>query len=99
MHTLDLHPDVTPDISRIMDYYEATAGKQLAEEFYNDLQVAFHKAAQSPEIYHAREHGFRRVQLERFPYHFLFRIIDSQSIRILVVRHHRRKPLLGLDRV
>ena len=40
----------------------------------------------------------RRVNLDRFPYHFLFRI-HGDTVRILVVRHHRRHPLYGRQRV
>jgi hypothetical protein len=40
-----------------MDRYEATASKQLAEEFYADLQAAFQKAANHPELYYARDRG------------------------------------------
>jgi hypothetical protein len=37
------------------------------------------------------------VNLERFPFHFLYRIVDDR-VRILVVRHHRRRPSLGMHR-
>ena len=34
------------------------------------------------------------MNLERFPFHFLFRIVDDR-VRVLVVRHHSRRPSLG----
>jgi hypothetical protein len=37
------------------------------------------------------------VNLHRFPYHFLFRVV-GHDVRILVVRHHRRHPSLGIRR-
>lgn len=80
-----------------MDYYEDVAGPKLADEFYAELQTFFQKAADSPEAYDIREQDLRRVNLERFPYHFLFRILGDR-VRILVVRHHRRRPSLGLHR-
>lgn len=94
---LEFHSQVASDISRIMDYYEGVAGGQLADEFYGELQAFFQKAADSPEACDIREHDLRRVNLERFPYHFLFRIVRDR-VRILVVRHHRRRPSLGLHR-
>jgi plasmid stabilization system protein ParE len=94
---LGFHPQIASDISRIMDYYEEASGHQLADEFYSDLRSCFQKAANSPEAYDIRERDLRRVNLERFPYHFLFRIVDDQ-VRILVIRHHRRRPSLGLHR-
>ena len=76
---LEFHPQVTADISRIMDYYEDVAEPQLADEFYRELRSFFQRAAESPEAYEISEHDLRRVNLERFPYHFLFRIIRKPS--------------------
>ena len=95
---LEFHREITADISRIMNYYEDVAGQQLADEFYAELRTFFQKAADSLETYNVRELDLRRVDLERFPYHFLFRIVDGQTVRILVVRHHKRRPSLGLHR-
>ena len=94
---LELHPQVATDISRIMDYYEGVAGPKLADDFYIELRSFFQKAADSPEAYDIRVHDLRRVNLERFPYHFLFRIVRDR-VRILVVRHQRRRPSLGIGR-
>jgi len=54
-------------------------------------------AANSPETYAIRERGIRRVNLDRFPYHFLFRSVRD-VVRILVVRHHSRHPSVGMSR-
>lgn len=94
---LEFHKEIAADISRIMDYYEDVAGPQLADDFYAELRAFFQKAADSPELYAIREHDLRRVNLERFPYHFLFRIVGD-TVRILVVRHHSRRPSLGTHR-
>ena len=94
---LRFHRQIASDISRIMDYYEDVAGQQLADEFYTELRSSFQKAADSPEAYGIRERDLRRVNLERFPFHFLFRIVDDR-VRILVVRHHSRRPSLGIHR-
>jgi plasmid stabilization system protein ParE len=95
---LEFHPQVSSDISQIVRYYEEVAGLQLADEFYSELRTAFLRAAGSPESIAIREHGIRRVNLERFPYHFLFRVIEDDVVRILVVRHHGRDPRLGIGR-
>ena len=94
---LEFHRQVASDISRIMDYYENRAGLKLADDFYAELRAFFEKASESPEAYSVRERDLRRVNLERFPFHFLFRVVN-ESVRILVVRHHRRRPSLGLRR-
>jgi plasmid stabilization system protein ParE len=71
---IEFHKLVASDISCIMEYYEDAAGLQLADEFYEELRAFFKKAIDSPESYAIRERDLRRVNLERFPWHFLFRI-------------------------
>lgn len=94
---LEFHRQVASDVSRIMEYYENIAGPQLADEFYAELRAFFNKASESPQSYAIRERDLRRVNLERFPFHFLFRVVNEQ-VRILVVRHHKRRRSLGRDR-
>jgi plasmid stabilization system protein ParE len=92
-----LHPKVYSDIASIMEYYERVSTPGLADEFYRELRRRIQKAADRPESFAIRERDIRRVNLWRFPYHFLFRIVDD-SVRILVVRHHGRHPAFGTSR-
>ena len=94
---LVLHPTVHSDIDEIMGYYERVATRQLANEFYAELRYYMQQAAERPESFPIRERDLRRVNLQRFPYHFLFRIVGD-VVRILVVRHHRRRPTVGVSR-
>jgi plasmid stabilization system protein ParE len=94
---LVLHPKVYSDIDKIMAYYEQVATVDLANEFYAELRHFMVAAAARPESFAVCEGDVRRVNLRRFPYHFLFRIVDD-AIRILVVRHHGRHPSLGIRR-
>ena len=55
------------------------------------------QAAERPESFPIRERDIRRVNLQRFAYHFLFRIVGD-VVRILVVRHHGRRPTVGIRR-
>jgi toxin ParE1/3/4 len=55
------------------------------------------QAEERPESFSIRERDNRRVNLQRFPYHFLFRIVGD-VVRILVVRHHSRRPTVGVRR-
>jgi plasmid stabilization system protein ParE len=94
---LVLHPKLATDIGRIMDYYEQVATPELADEFYAELRHFIGEAAARPESFAIRERDLRRVNLRRFPYHFLYRTVGD-TVRILVVRHHRRHPSLGIAR-
>ena len=94
---LVLHPKVYSDIDSIMAYYEEVATTELANEFYAELRHFMTEAAARPESFAVRERDIRRVNLHRFPYHFLFRIVGD-AVRILVIRHHSRHPSLGAGR-
>ena len=94
---LILHQKVYSDIDKIMDYYEQADIPELADELYEELRHFMAEAAESPETFSIRERDIRRVNLKRFPYHFLFRIVGD-VVRILVVRHHSRHPSFGIRR-
>ena len=91
------HPRVHSDISKVMDYYERVATLELADEFYCEFRAAVKAIAEKPQSVSLRKGDFRRVNLRRFPYHFLFRIVGD-SLRVLVVRHHYRRPSFGTRR-
>ena len=95
--SLEFHPLARSDISRIMDYYEDAGGPELADEFYSELWTFLRKAVNSTDSYAIREGDIRRVNLDKFPFHFLYRVVNDR-VRILVVRHHNRRPSLGLRR-
>jgi hypothetical protein len=67
---LVFHREVYSDVDEIMQHYERTATPQLAVDFYAELLEAMVQAVKSPESYSIREGDIRRVNLERFPYHF-----------------------------
>jgi toxin ParE1/3/4 len=94
---LVLHREVHSDVDAIMKYYERVASPELADDFYAELRRLMLDASEQPESFSIRERDLRRVNLHRFPYHFLFRIVGD-AVRILVVRHHRRSPALGVHR-
>lgn len=94
---LDVHPRVYSDIDRIMERYERVATRQLADEFYAEVRRLMVAAARNPKRFAVRERDIRRANLTRFPFHILFRIV-GETVRILVVRHHRRHPSYGMSR-
>lgn len=80
-----------------MGYYERVADTRLADDFKEELFQFFRSAAKDPATYNFRIGDLRRVNLKRFPYNFWFRA-TADTIRILVVRHHAKRPSFGLAR-
>jgi plasmid stabilization system protein ParE len=97
MMRIVIHPAVHSDVLQIMEYYESVADPELAAEFYRELRSFFDKAGMNPYSFQIIESNLRRVNLDRFPYHFLYKIADD-AVRILVVRHHHRHPSTGRER-
>lgn len=94
---VELDSKVHSDLLEIMEYYEDEAGTDVAADFYVEFHTFARRAADSPYSY-AKYGDFRRVNLRRFPHHFLYEITDHSSIRVVLVRHDRRHPDFGLKR-
>lgn len=90
------HPAVEQDIAEVLSHYDAIS-PVLGDEFKGELRHFIQIAAANPGRFHPFGLKFRRVNLRRFPYHFLYREIPD-GIRITLVRHHKRHPDYGLAR-
>jgi plasmid stabilization system protein ParE len=90
------HPAVQRDVSRILRHYDAI-NDRLGDDFWEELSAFIHSAAQNPTGFHFEGPDRRRVNLKRFPYHFLYREIPG-GIRVTVVRHHKQHPQTGRAR-
>jgi toxin ParE1/3/4 len=91
------HRSVQGDVSAVLDYYDEVGGPGLGDAFFDEFMVHVVLALENPSRFHPVEGDLRRANLERFPFHFLYRI-HGDTIRILVVRHHHREPRHGLKR-
>lgn len=92
------HRGVQRDVSAVLDYYESVGGPALGDAFFAEFIAFVALTVENPTRFHPVSGDFRRVNLRRFPYHFLFRI-RGETVRILVLRHHHRDPAFGLERV
>lgn len=90
------HPRVPSEVRDAYRYY-AEISLDLAEGFWEELTDAIDHARSFPDLHHFDPSGYRRSNLKRFPYHFLFQIYPKH-IRIIVVRHNRRHPHYGSRR-
>jgi plasmid stabilization system protein ParE len=90
------HPAVQRDVSRILKHYDSI-NDRLGDEFWEELNSFIQRAVAGPRRFHFATGNRRRVNLKRFPYHFLFRETPD-GIRVTVVRHHKQHPEHGLKR-
>lgn len=81
----------------MLAYYDDVGGSGLGDAFYTEFMAYVAFVFENPTRFHPSDGDLRRVNLGRFPYHFLYRI-HGDTIRILVLRHHHRLPSYGLKR-
>ena len=93
---LFFHPVAAKDARAIASYY-ASISDELVARFWKELDDATEKIAAFPERHHFDFSGYRRANLEKFPFHLLFEE-RLDYLRVMVVRHHRRNPGYGLRR-
>jgi hypothetical protein len=75
------HPLVRRDMTEAIRYYNAISTR-LADEFEEEMRLIIAQAAADPRRFHPADHGFRRANLRRFPYHILYEI-RTQSICVI----------------
>ncbi len=86
------------DVLKIVEYYEKADSAHLADRFVSELEEIIEHISQRPESFVEIRSGIRRSNLDRFPHHILFQVVDAETIKILAVKHDRRHPDLGLGR-
>lgn len=91
------HPSVQRDVAAPLRYYDDAGGPALGDAFFEELTRHVAKAQVQPQRFHPVSGDLCRANLERFPYHFLFRVRED-TVRMLVVRDNRRHPAFGLLR-
>lgn len=95
--TVLFHRLVQRDMNGILCYYREQASETLADQFFETFLETIGQAVANPQGFHFANSVYRRANLPRFPYHFLYRE-TPRGIRILVLRHDRRNPKYGLNR-
>jgi len=90
------HPQVRRDVTLAIRHYDS-----INDSLGDDLWVKFEKICLQveahPERYHFDPSGWRRANLEKFPYHLLF-YEELDGVRIMTLRHDRRNPRFGQRR-
>lgn len=93
------HDRVPREIREAERYYIQEAAEEIADAFFDELLSLIDKAAENPHHFHFADKNrrYRRANLKRFPYHFIFKEFSS-FIYIIAVRHNERHPNYGMRR-
>lgn len=94
---IEYHPAVEDELKEAMDYYNQCS-ENLGIKFLNEFEEQILKIAESPLLWGVIENDIRRALMQRFPYAIYFRLVQSDVVRVLVIKHQHRHPDYGLDR-
>ncbi len=96
--TVEFHPAVQSDVREALKHFDREGGSALGDRFYTELQRTIGSIIENPTRYGFFSNDTRRAGLHIFRYHLLYKIRGDQ-IRVLVLRHDRRRPQFGSPRV
>jgi plasmid stabilization system protein ParE len=91
------HELARQEVIEITKYY-AELRTGLESEFLQELDSALSIVEANPVLFEEIRPGYRCCMLKRFPYSVIYRIVDPQLVRVVVVRHHSRRPGHGMRR-
>ncbi len=94
---IEYHPAVEREIEEVRDFYEARS-PGLGTRFIDEFERQVLRIAATPERWMIVRPDIRRSLMKRFPYVIYFRQSDPDTIRIMIVKHQRRRPDYGLER-
>jgi len=85
------------EIQEAMDYYHRNAGAKIATSLYTEFKKCKALIGRRPRASPIVRDDIRRLNLDRFPYHILYKVL-TDAILIVKLKHDSRNPDLGLDR-
>lgn len=99
MITITYHRLVQKDVQEICDYYDAK-GEGLGDAFFAEFEAAIEAIRRNPGKWPPlRAHSDKRkVRMKRSPSVIVYRELGEHWLRVLVVKHRKRREALGMRR-
>ena len=94
---IDLHPGAEQDLEDAMAFYAREGSVALATRFLAEFERIAWLLLANPGLGTPRSGGRRGFPTKGFPYTVIYREIPT-GIRVLVVKHDRRRPSHGGSR-
>jgi plasmid stabilization system protein ParE len=92
-----LHPEVESDLAAAARHLQVHASARIAARFLAEFERVTLLLVEHPGFGTPMSRGRRIYPLRMFKYSVVYRAVDGH-VRILVVRHQKRKPEYGGDR-
>jgi len=84
------HPHAEKELEQIETHYD-NIRERLGDRFREEIQRTISRILKFPNGWPPLSATIRRCRLNKFPYEIIYRIFPAE-IRVLAVKHHRRRP-------
>lgn len=84
-------PEARLEVLEAVTYYHSCQDG-LAVDFYRQFQKAEREVIEWPEFWKPVGDGYRRKNLERFPYAIIYHLLPEGVVEVVAVIHQMRKP-------
>lgn len=91
---VSLPPGAEQDLEEAAAFYEREGSPTLAARFVAEFKKLSTLLVDHPTIGALRSKGRRGLSMSAFPYTVIYPV-SSEEIRILVLKHHHRRPGFG----
>ena len=92
-----LHPEVENDLLDAANYLRLNASPKTAARFLQEFERVAKLLVEFPGFGTPMSRNRRIYPLKVFKYSVVYRVVEGY-VRVLVVRHQKRKPSFGGDR-
>jgi plasmid stabilization system protein ParE len=89
-------PEAADEFEDAADYYDQQQ-PGLGQRFRDEVDGHIHWIAMHPELLRIRPSGYRRVNLQVFPYYVAY-VLHRQAVWVLAIAHGQRKPEYWIGR-
>ena len=95
-----LHPAAERDLQEAAMFYERDGSPALAARFIKEFRRVTALLTEQPMIGAPRGRGRRGLAMRIFPYTVIYRVRGEpvKEVKVLVVKHNRRRPAFGQTR-
>jgi toxin ParE1/3/4 len=92
-----LHPSAERDLREAAQFYEREGTPALAARFVAEFKRLASVTVAHPEIGAPRSKSRRGFAMNTFPYSVIYRV-ESDEIKVMVIKHDRKHPGFGEQR-
>ncbi len=93
-----LHRLAEQDLASAFEFYRQTGSDKVALRLLAEFERVADLLVANPGLGTPTTDGRRTCHLRTFPYAVIYKPIEA-GVRILVIRHQRREPAFGDDRI